>query len=153
MRVFERSITKEIDYQNEARNIERFRKTYNYRKDLYIPKVYREFSNRKVLIMEFAEGCKINDVDQLRAWGIDPAKIVERGMDIYLSQIFEFGYFHGDPHPGNILVDEEGTIILLDFGMVGQLMKKDKYAFAGIFIAMSRHDARDMASQLKKAGG
>ena len=150
VRVFERAITKELDYQNEARNIDRFRTTYRHRTDFYVPKAYREFSTRKVLIMEFANGCKITDVEQLKAWNLSPARIVEKGMDIYLSQIFEFGYFHGDPHPGNILVNEEGTIILLDFGMVGQLMKKDKYAFAGIFIAMSRFDAREMAQQLKK---
>jgi ubiquinone biosynthesis protein len=64
--------------------------------------------------------------------------------------IFEFGYFHGDPHPGNILVREDGTIIILDFGMIGQLMKKDKYAFAGIFIAMARNDAREMANSMIK---
>ena len=150
VRVFERAITKELDYQNEARNIDRFRTTYRHRTDFYVPKAYREFSSKQVLIMEFAKGCKITDVEQLKAWNLNPARIVEKGMDIYLSQIFEYGYFHGDPHPGNILVNEEGTIILLDFGMVGQLMKKDKYAFAGIFIAMSRFDAREMAQQLKK---
>ncbi len=150
VRVFERAITKELDYLNEARNIDRFRSTYKHRNDFYVPKAYREFSTQKVLIMEFAKGCKINDIRQLKQWGLSPARIVEKGMEIYLSQIFEFGYFHGDPHPGNVLVNEEGTIILLDFGMVGQLMKKDKYAFAGIFIAMARHDARDMAQQLRK---
>lgn len=150
VRVFERAITKELDYQNEARNIDRFRTTYRHRTDFYVPKAYREFSTRKVLIMEFAQGCKITDIEQLKEWNISPAKIVEKGMDLYLSQIFEFGYFHGDPHPGNILVNQEGTIILLDFGMVGQLMKKDKYAFAGIFIAMSKYDAREMAAQMRK---
>lgn len=148
--VFERAITKELDYRNEARNIERFRHVYRNRTDFYVPKAYREYSGDKVLVMEFIRGCKITDVDQLRAWNISPARIVEKGMDIYLSQIFEYGYFHGDPHPGNVLVDENGRIILLDFGMVGQLMKKDKYAFAGIFIAMSKHDAREMAQQMRK---
>jgi ubiquinone biosynthesis protein len=150
VRVFERAISKELDYRNEARNIERFRTTYRHRTDFYVPKPYREFSTDKVLIMEFIKGCKITDVKQLKEWGISPARIVEKGMDIYLSQIFEFGYFHGDPHPGNVLVNEEGKIILLDFGMVGQLMKKDKYAFAGIFVAMSKHDAREMAVQMRK---
>ena len=150
VRVFDRAITKELDYMNEARNIDRFRTTYRHRTDFYVPKAYREFSTNKVLIMEFVNGCKITDVKQLKEWGLSPARIVEKGMDIYLSQIFEYGYFHGDPHPGNVLVREDGTILLLDFGMVGQLMKKDKYAFAGIFIAMSRHDARDMANQLRK---
>lgn len=150
VRVFERAISKELDYRNEARNMERFRIMYRHRTDFYVPKPYREYSTDKVLILEFMKGCKITDVKQLREWGLSPARIVEKGMDIYLSQIFEFGFFHGDPHPGNILVDETGKIILLDFGMVGQLMKKDKYAFAGIFIAMSRSDAREMAQQMKK---
>jgi ubiquinone biosynthesis protein len=150
VKVFERSMQRELDYRNEARNMERFRVVYKHRRDFYVPKPYREFSTDKVLIMEYAKGCKITDVKQLREWGISPAKVVEQGMEIYLSQIFEFGYFHGDPHPGNVLVREDGTIVLLDFGMVGQLMKKDKYAFAGIFIAMARHDAREMANQLRK---
>ena len=150
VRTFERSILKELDYRNEARNIERFRTTYKFRTDFYIPMVYREFSTDKILIMEFVEGCKITDMDQLRKWGIDPKVVVERGMDIYLTMIFEFGYFHGDPHPGNILVREDGVIILLDFGMIGQLMKKDKYAFAGIFISMARNDAKEMAANLIK---
>jgi len=150
VKVFERSMQKELDYNNEARNIERFRATYKHRTDFYVPKPYREYSSDKVLILEFVEGCKITDVRQLKEWGISPVKVVEQGMDIYLSQIFEYGYFHGDPHPGNVLVDKNGRIILLDFGMVGQLMKKDKYAFAGIFIAMSRHNAQEMAAQMRK---
>jgi ubiquinone biosynthesis protein len=150
VRTFERSILKELDYRNEARNIERFRTTYKHRTDFYIPMVYREFSTDRILIMEYVEGCKITDMDQLRKWGIDPKVVVERGMDIYLTMIFEFGYFHGDPHPGNILVREDGVIILLDFGMIGQLMKKDKYAFAGIFISMARNDAKEMANNLIK---
>jgi ubiquinone biosynthesis protein len=150
VRTFERSMLKELDYRNEARNIERFRATYKFRTDFYIPKAYRQYSTDKILIMEYVEGCKITDVDQLKKWGIDPKVIVERGMDIYLTMIFEFGYFHGDPHPGNILVREDGTIILLDFGMIGQLMKKDKYAFAGIFISMARNDAREMANSMIK---
>jgi ubiquinone biosynthesis protein len=150
VRAFERGMQKELDYRNEARNIERFRSTYKFRTDFYIPKVYREYSTDKILIMEFVEGCKITDMDQLVKWGIDPKVIVERGMDIYLTMIFEFGYFHGDPHPGNILVREDGTIIILDFGMIGQLMKKDKYAFAGIFISMARNDAREMANSMIK---
>lgn len=148
--VFERALLKELDYRNEARNLDRFRATYAHRKDFYIPKPYRNISTDKVLVLEFIKGCKITDMEQLKAWNLDPKKIVEAGMDIYLTMIFEFGYFHGDPHPGNILVDESGRIILLDFGMIGQLMKKDKFAFAGIFIAMSKHDPHEMAMQMKK---
>ncbi|MFC2176744.1 AarF/UbiB family protein, partial [Bacteroidota bacterium] len=70
-------------------------------------------------------------------------------INIYLTQIFEFGIFHADPHPGNVLVRKDGVICLLDFGMVGTLMKKDKYAFAGVFIGMAEHDAHKMAVNLR----
>lgn len=141
---------KELDYLNEARNIEHFRKFYADRRDFYVPRAYREYSTQKLLIIEYAAGCKITDAKQLRQWGIDPTNVAERGMDIYLTQIFEFGYFHADPHPGNILIQEDGRICLIDFGMVGKLMKRDKMAFANVFIAMNREDAKDMAINMRK---
>jgi ubiquinone biosynthesis protein len=146
----EKSTLKELDYKNEARNIENFRNFYKKRKDFYVPRAYREYSTEQLLIIEYAEGCKITDVKQLREWELDPTKIAERGMDIYLTQIFEFGYFHADPHPGNIIIQENGRICLIDFGMVGKLMQRDKMAFAQVFISMARQDAKSMAVNLKK---
>ena len=146
----EKSTTKELDYKNEARNIETFRNFYIKRKDFYVPKAYKEYSTERLLIIEFAEGCKITDAKQLREWDIDPKKVAERGMDVYLTQIFEFGYFHADPHPGNIIIQDTGRICLIDFGMVGKLMQRDKIAFAQVFIAMARNDSKKMASSLKK---
>lgn len=149
VRSFERSMHKELDYRTEARNLERFRNLYKDYKNFYIPASLREYSTEKVMVMEFVGGCKISDVAQLRAWGLDPRKVAENGMDIYLTQIFEFGIFHADPHPGNVMVRKDGVICLLDFGMVGTLMRKDKFAFAGIFVGMAEKDARKMALNLK----
>ncbi len=149
VRSFERSMHKELDYRNEARNLDRFRTLYKDYKNFYIPRAFREFSSENVLIMEFVSGCKISDVAQIRAWGLDPRKVAENGMDIYLTQIFEFGIFHADPHPGNVLVRKDGVICLLDFGMVGTMMKKDKFAFAGIFIGMAEGNAHKMATSMK----
>jgi ubiquinone biosynthesis protein len=149
VRSFERSMNKELDYRNEARNLDRFRTLYKDYKNFYIPRAFREFSSENVLIMEFVSGCKISDVAQMRAWGLDPRKVAENGMDIYLTQIFEFGIFHADPHPGNVLVRKDGVICLLDFGMVGTMMKKDKFAFAGIFIGMAEGNAHKMATSMK----
>mgnify|MGYP002632861815 FL=1 len=126
---FERSMHKELDYRTEARNLERFRKLYKEYRNFIIPAAYREYSTEMVMVMEFVGGCKISDVAQIRAWGLNPEKVAENGMNIYLTQIFEFGIFHADPHPGNVLVRRDGVICLLDFGMVGTLMKKDKYSF------------------------
>ena len=148
--VFERSMSKELDYTNEARNIQKFREFYKDRKDFYIPRVFRKYSTGKVLIIEFVSGCRFTDKKQLREWGLDIKKTVETGLNIYLAQIFEYGYFHADPHPGNVLVRQDGTICLIDFGMVGQLSKRDKVAFANVFVSMAKEDARKMALSMKK---
>ena len=147
---FEKSIMKELDYNNEARNMVRFRELYREYKNFYIPQPYRNLSTEKILIIEFVKGCKFTDVKQLKAWSIDPKSVVENGFNIYLTQIFEFGIFHADPHPGNVLVRSDGTICLLDFGMVGMLARKDRYAFANVFVAMASNDARMMANNLKR---
>ena len=147
---FERSMTKELDYTSEARAMEQLRKLYEDYASFYIPKPYRELSTEKILVIEFVNGCKITDKAQLLAWGLSPATVAETGMDIYLTQIFEFGFFHADPHPGNVLVRPDGTLVLIDFGMVGKLTKQQKYAFAGVFISMARQDARSMALNFRR---
>ncbi len=147
---FERSMSKELDYNTEARNINLFRNAYAHRTDFYVPKVYREFSTERVLVLEMIKGCKITDLEQLKTWGLNPERIAEQGIDIYLSQIFEHGFFHADPHPGNIIITREGTICLIDFGMIGTLMKKDKYNLAGVFVGMAQQDPQSMANCLRK---
>lgn len=148
--VFERSMSKELDYNNEARNISKFRELYKNYENFYIPKVYREFSTDKVMIMEYVSGCKFTDKKQIKEWGLNVKDIVENGLNIYFTQIFEYGIFHADPHPGNVLVRQDGTICLIDFGMVGQLSKKDKHSFAMVFVSMAKEDARSMAVNMKK---
>ena len=147
---FERSMSKELDYTAEARSMEQFRKLYADHTAFYIPRPFRELSTARILVIEFVSGCKITDKAQLLAWNLDPATVAENGMDIYLTQIFEFGVFHADPHPGNVLVRPDGTVVLIDFGMVGRLTKQQKYAFAGVFIGMARQDARSMALNFRR---
>ncbi len=150
VKAFERNIQKELDYKNEARNIVQFREFYKKHTDFYIPEAYKSISTRRMLVLEFIKGCKITNVEQIKKWGLIPTRIAEQGMNIYLTQIFEFGYFHADPHPGNVLVREDGVICLIDFGMVGRLTRRDKYAFAGIFIAMTQQNPQAMAVNLRK---
>ena len=147
---FEKSIKKELDYTNEARYIDQFRTYYKDYKNFYVPKAFLEYTTRQVMVLELIKGCKITDVNQLQKWGHDPTKIAEVGMDIYLTQIFQHGYFHADPHPGNILIQEDGTICLIDFGMVGKLTKNDRFAFAGVLIAMAQKNPSEMARNFKK---
>lgn len=147
---FEESIKRELDYTSEALNLKRFRKIYQNEVGFYIPKTYREYSTEKILCIEFIQGCKITDTRQLQEWGLNPHKIVEKGINIYLKQMFELGYFHADPHPGNILIRPNGTLVLIDFGMVGKLMKHQRFAFAGIFIGLANQDAKAMALNLRR---
>ena len=147
---FERSMSKELDYTAEARSMEQFRQLYAEYTTFYVPKPFRELSTVRILVIEFVSGCKITDKAQLLEWGLSPATVAENGMDIYLTQIFEFGVFHADPHPGNVLVRPDGTVVLIDFGMVGRLTKQQKYAFAGVFIGMARQDARSMALNFRR---
>ncbi len=147
---FRKTMEKEMDYNHEARAIEQFRLYYKKNKDFYVPKAYKNHTTEKVMVIEYAEGCKITNIQQLKEWKIDPDKLAERGMHIYLSQIFEHGFFHADPHPGNIIIKKSGVICLIDFGMVGKLVKRDKYAIAGIFIGMAQQNAEKMANNLKK---
>lgn len=148
LETLEKTMQRELDYRNEVRNIRQFRDLYKDRKDFYVPKVYPEYSTEKVLVQEYADGCKITDQAQMARWGLIPSDIAIRGMHIYLSQIFETGLFHADPHPGNIILRENGVICLIDFGMVGRMNDSDRFAFAGIFIGMAQQNPRKMAANL-----
>ena len=147
---FERSIQRELDYTSEARYMQQFSNFYRKEKRFYIPEVYRQYSTSRVLVMEYIAGSKITDVAALRANGIDPPELTERGMDVYLMQIFEHGYFHADPHPGNIIVQPDGTLTLIDFGMIGKLTKRDRLNFAGILIGMAQQDVTRMANSFRR---
>lgn len=147
---FSKSLQSELDYSNEARNLNQFRTLYRDDDDLYIPKPFRELTTKKVLTSEFISGCKINDIPTLKSWGLRPPDIAKKGLNIYLKQIFEVGIFHADPHPGNILIKPNGKIALIDFGMVGKLMQSQKYAFAGVFISLANKDAKSMATNLRR---
>jgi ubiquinone biosynthesis protein len=147
---FEETMIQELDYNSEAKNIMHFRKIFKHFHEFELPEVYTELSGKKILVMSFISGCKVDDVDTILSWGLKPKKMAKKTMHIYLSQIFEFGVFHGDPHPGNILVQPDGTIALIDFGMVGALTKKQKYAFSGIMIGLAQEDYKKLAANIRK---
>jgi ubiquinone biosynthesis protein len=147
---FSKSLVNELDYTSEARHLDQFRKLFRKQKRLYVPRPYRELTTRKIITIEFISGSKVTDLETLRSWGLDPKVIARNGLDIYLSQIFDYGIFHADPHPGNVLVRPNGSIALIDFGMVGKLMQSQRFAFAGVFISLARRDAKSMAVNLRR---
>ena len=102
--------------------------------------------------MEYIEGVRIDHVDEIRAMGVDPDLIADRGFYAYLQQIFEDGFFHGDPHPGNLLVSKDGTVNFLDFGIVGIIHPERRFYFTHLFIAMIDHDPELMIKALEQLG-
>lgn len=147
---FEKGLQKEFDYTIEAKNVTQFQNFYANDNRFYIPAVFKNLSSDKILVLELVKGCKAIDTAQLRAWDLSPEKIARQILDIYLSQIFEHGLFHADPHPSNILIKQDGTICLIDFGVVGKLLKRDKFAFTSLFMYMYQQNARGMLSSLRK---
>ncbi len=147
---FEEVMLQELDYSSEAKHITNFQRLYKNNRNLKIPEVLPNYSGERVLIMEFISGCKIDDIKTITSWGLKPKEIAKKNINIYLSQIFEKGYFHGDPHPGNVLVQPNGKIALIDFGMVGKLTKKQRYAFAGLMLGLAQEDYRTLASSIRK---
>lgn len=148
--VFEKTLINEMDYEIEARNILHFRHIFKKESRIHIPKLYKKYSTSKILITEFISGCKITNIDQIKAWGINPEKLIKTGLEIYFSQIFEFGFFHADPHPGNMLARPDGKIALIDFGMVGKLTNREKYDFSSFFIAMANQQPKIMANHMQR---
>ncbi len=129
---FARTLEKEIDYKNEATNMERAARHFLDDPHVYIPKVFREATTTRVLTTEFIDGIKISNTDELEAAGLDRKIITARGADLVLEQVFEHCFFHADPHPGNIFVLPGNVICLLDFGMAGLVDRQTRDDFVDL---------------------
>ncbi|MDX2226828.1 MAG: AarF/ABC1/UbiB kinase family protein [Verrucomicrobiae bacterium] len=118
---FATSLLKEIDFTIEAQHMERFREQFKSNPDIRVPEVFPECSTERVLTMEFFSGTRIDDVEALKKAGIEPVALSEKVSQLIFSQVFEFGFFHGDPHPGNMTVLPGAVVGLYDYGMMGKL--------------------------------
>jgi len=126
---FAHQIVKELDFTRDARNADRMARNFRSVPGIRFPKIYWEFTSPRVMVMEFVEGVRIDEPEAILQLGLDPHDIGVRGFHAYLKMIFEDGFFHGDPHPGNLLVTKEGEIIFLDFGIVGILRPEKRQHF------------------------
>ncbi|GAA0106047.1 AarF/ABC1/UbiB kinase family protein [Paraclostridium sordellii] len=121
---FETQLLRELDYNFEAINGLKFQNIFANTQEVYIPKVYMEYTTKKVLVLEKIVGVKLSDIEKMKELGWDTKKISEIGINSIFKQIFEYGFFHADPHPGNIFVINEDCIAYIDFGMIGIIDKK-----------------------------
>jgi ubiquinone biosynthesis protein len=137
---FAHSIEKEINYEIEAQHAERFARQFANNKFIYVPKVFKQTTTQRVLTMEYVEGIKVSDVGLLEHSGLDRKVIASRGADLTFEQLFKHGFFHADPHPGNICILPGNVICYLDFGMMDSVDKRSMDIFADIIIGYVNHD-------------
>ncbi len=147
---FARTISKELDYKVEAGHMERFAENFKDEPAIRIPAVYREATTRRVLTMEFISGIKVSEIEQLDRAGIDKKSVTHKGAEVVLRQIFEHGFFHADPHAGNIFILPENVIAFLDFGMVGRVDQQSRENFVDLIDTVIHQNAQGATRQLLK---
>lgn len=141
VKTFEKAVHKETNFLTEAANQERFRKDFAHEPNIHVHKLFKPYCTEKLLVMELVRGTKITNIEKLKEWGIDTSDIAMKVIDLYFKQIFDHGFFHADPHPGNIMIMPNGKVCFLDFGMVGRIPERDRKHIADILIGASRHNA------------
>ncbi|AKG36634.1 ABC1 kinase family protein [Paenibacillus durus] len=149
---FSRSLMNELDYSQEGRSAERIAQQLEDNKSVYIPAIYWDYSSSRVLTMEFVEGITLNRREALLSRGVNLKDTAERLVDIMLRQIFIDGFFHADPHPGNVMVTDSGKLALIDFGMVGRLSEETRDHLSSLIIALMRKNTEAMVRAILRLG-
>jgi len=147
---FAKTLEKEIDYAIEATNMELISRHFLDDPAIYVPKVFHSATTSRILTTEIIQGIKISETDDLDQAGLDRKIITDRGANIILKQIFELGFFHADPHPGNIFVLPDNVICLIDFGMVGRVDRKTREIFVDLIDGVvQRNEAKATQALLR----
>ena len=147
-----RVLLRELDFRLEAEHAARFRQQFLDDPGIRIPAVVWELSSRRVLCLDYVPGIKITDRQALIEAGIVPAAVAEKGAASYLQQLVRFGFFHADPHPGNLAVAADGALIYYDFGMMGQLSSRLRSRLGSMVRAAAGRDAAGLVKELQQAG-
>lgn len=145
-------ITKELNFEYEIFYINKFKEFFKDNQDLIFPNIYPEFSTNDIIVMDLIEGVRIDNIDILKRKNIDLHKISSIGVDFYLKQVFDFGFFHADPHPGNLLITNDGKIAILDFGIIGKVDKKLREHLSEIFVSLINLDIDALVDEMMEFG-
>jgi predicted unusual protein kinase regulating ubiquinone biosynthesis (AarF/ABC1/UbiB family) len=137
---FAERIFEEMDYENEGHNAEKFAELYGGMQDIYVPSIYWQYTGRRVLTMEWITGTKLTSLDAVAAQGLDATYLVEVGVQCSLRQLLEHGFFHADPHPGNLLATPDGKLAYLDFGMMSQVKPYQRYGLVEAIVHLVNRD-------------
>ncbi len=149
---FRGTLLDELDFMKEGANAESFQRNLLENMTVDIPGIYWDYTTSKVLTMEFMQGVKVSELDQLEALHIDREELASNLIGIYAQMILRDGFFHADPHPGNVLVREDGIILLLDFGMVGSVSERMRESFIDFGIAVVTNDSEKAVAALRQLG-
>lgn len=143
-------IFEEMDYIHEGENAERFFELYGHMKDIYVPKIYWEYTNRRVLTMEWINGIKLTQPEKIAALGINARYLIEIGVQCSLRQLLEHGFFHADPHPGNLLATMDGKLAYLDFGMMSEVKPPQRYGLIEAIVHVVNREFDSLAKDYVK---
>ena len=149
---FGATLRDELDYRQELVNLERFRANFQDDPMISAPSVYSEYSRQRVLTMEFVDGYKVNDRAGLLAAGLVPEKVAGNLVDAYLKQALIHGFYHADPHPGNLFVRPDGGIIFIDFGMVGRITDANKRSVRKLISGVINSNSEELSHALQEMG-
>jgi ubiquinone biosynthesis protein len=152
VREFARTIRREMDFKREGHTIEKISSNFKGNPTLYFPKVYWTASSRGILTLEYIDGIKVSDHSALINAGMNLKEIARRGSDAIIKMVLEDGFFHGDPHPGNVFIMPCNVICLLDYGMVGRLDEQLKNYLLDVLIAIIKKDADEVIELLLQSG-
>ena len=147
---FARSLSREIDFAVELANVQRFARQFKSNAAIHVPLVYPELSTPRVLVMEYVLGIKASMAGQLREQGYDLPLIAERGATLVMEQIFVHGFFHADPHPGNLFILPDNVVCFIDFGPMGRLSRKDREDFTDLVLDLVAGDERTVVEGVLK---
>ncbi|KAK9056819.1 hypothetical protein SSX86_024183 [Deinandra increscens subsp. villosa] len=144
----EKILYQEIDYINEGKNADRFRRDFRNIKWVRVPQVFWDYTSTKVLTLEYVPGIKINNLDVIKQRGYSRSRISSHITESYLIQILKTGFFHADPHPGNLAIDVDESLIYYDFGMMGEIKSLTRERLTGLFYAVHEKDAKKVMNSL-----
>lgn len=147
---FATRIFEEMDYTQEGRNAERFAQLYGNLPEIYVPCIYWQYTGRRVLTMEWINGTKLTQPEAIRAQGIDATHLIDVGVQCSLRQLLESGFFHADPHPGNLLATPDGKLAYLDFGMMSEVKPYQRYGLIEAVVHMVNRDFEGLANDYVK---
>jgi ubiquinone biosynthesis protein len=150
---FGRTITQELNFRNEGANVVRFRHNFEGEPAIFVPRVFQEFTTEKFLVEEFVHGIKVSDMDQLLAGQYDPVDLARKSLKLVFMQIFRHGFFHADPHPGNIFIREGNIISFIDYGMMGTLRPEHLQFLGQYVLGYIRRDAHEITEALLLLSG